>query len=93
MWVFRGGPEAPMWGSKLPTVEKGGQKLSCGGEGKLCRVCLGYARGTRGGEGKSNRPLEQWSLPRGRSCTTRKGVSTVCAQAHGGCNCMDSLAP
>lgn len=46
-----------MWGSKLYTIEKGKLKVSCRGEGKLPRVCLGYARGTAGGEGKSNRPF------------------------------------
>ena len=43
MRVLIGGLETPMWAagrSRLPT-EKGEEKLSCGGEGKLSRVCLG----------------------------------------------------
>lgn len=56
MWVVRGGLEAPMWvvgTSSLPT-EKGEEKLSCGGEGKLSRVCLGYG----GVKGRSSTPAE-----------------------------------
>ena len=40
--MIRGGFEAPMWAvgrSRLPP-DKGEEKLSCGGEGKLSRVCF-----------------------------------------------------
>lgn len=44
--------------------------LLWGGKGKLSRVCW-EASGKAGGEGKSSRPAEYWSLSIGTSYTAR----------------------
>ena len=66
MRVLIGGLETPMWAagrSRLPT-EKGEEKRSGGGAGKLSRVCLGSGWG----KGKSSMPAEYGV---GLSCKSR----------------------
>ena len=63
--------------SKLFVGDKGEEKPSWGGEGKLSRVRVGEARGTAVGKGKSSKLLPYWLLTRGGSYTTRNSLSSV----------------